>query len=129
MKASARIYESSDIYSCIATVKQHSSTPSRLLKYASSELTYIRRPEIADFLLPFMGDTTPFNAGPMVSYTSRADEVASAIVSMMPMVRDRVAAEAMAAEEKKGEPLTQEEAELICRQFASDKNNWKYIAR
>ena len=129
MKASARIYESSDIYACIATVKRHSSSPYRLLEHASSELTYIRRPEIADFLLPFTGNTTPYSAGHMVPYACQADQAALAILSMMPGLHDQVSAAIISAEEKNGVPLSLEERGMISREFASDKNNWKYIAR
>lgn len=132
MRASARIYESPDIHACIATVMRNSSTPEQLLDNAG-ELVYIRRPEIAEFLLPFTQDITPYQetkGDVLVPYPTRADHAVALLLSMMPDVR----AEALAEQERRAAAegvmaLSYEAAVTISLSYATDKNNWKRIER
>lgn len=131
MRASARIYESSDIYACLAVVKQHASSPEQLLKYAE-ELTYIRRPQIAEFLLPFTADSVVYpehNGDLRMPYHSRAEHAAALILKMMPAVREDACTEIRQMAEQRGGSLSRDEQAAIYIKYATNRENWKRIER
>ena len=88
---------------------------------------------VAEFLLPFTQDITPYQetkGDVLVPYSTRADHAVALLLSMMPDVR----AEALAEQERRAAAegvmaLSYEAAVTISLSYATDKNNWKRIER